>query len=64
MRSCPEMEFLDINLIKSLSLLLHAITFSSISGLLENLTLLYSKNSMGVHTKKIRETRKLEPIHK
>ncbi len=56
----PEMEFLDINLTKDLSLLLHDIHSPFLWLIVkENLILLWFKNPY----KKICETRKLKSIH-
>jgi hypothetical protein len=54
------MEFLDINLTKDLSLLLHAIHSSFYRWILKK-TILHS--GFANLYKKIRETRKLESIH-
>ncbi len=57
----PDMEFLDINLTEDSSLLLHAIHSSFyLADLKKNILFSGFKNPY----KKIRETRKLESIHK
>jgi hypothetical protein len=59
----PEKEFLvDISLTKYLILLAHAILQSPSTGGFLQKTILYS--GLKIHTKKIRETRKLESIKK
>jgi hypothetical protein len=55
----PEMEFLDINLTKDSSLLLHAIHSPFMADFKENHTLLWFEKSL----QKIRETKNLESIH-
>ncbi len=58
----PEMEFLDINLTKGSSLLLHAIHSLSTSGFLNKTP--DSTLVLKIHVKKIRDTTKLKSICK
>jgi hypothetical protein len=60
-KTCPEMEFLDVNLIKVASLLFHAI-LSPFNWWILKKTILFS--GFNNPYKKIRETRKLESIDK